>query len=408
MLRGMHSYVALVGHQPLLTRAELASRFPDIAFGDMIGSTWLPFSTATTITQSLFDTLGGTVLIARRLDAPVKNVESIPSVLASEMKSAKGKVVFGLRTLGIERSVVRELLRSCKESLKSHGHPSRYAGSEREPAQAVQLHDEGMLDPARGIELTVLKGKESLWVGRTIAAQNVKAYTARDMGKPVRDTTVGLLPPKLAQMMLNFGEFLAREKQGNVPASLTVFDPFCGTGVIPLESLLRGWHTLASDKEMKAVNGCRKNIEWLRKEFKIFKKNVEDEVWKHDATTAFSLSPLPDVIVTEGTLGPNLTSRPLLKNTEKLVSNAESLITSFLKNCRLTLPGVPIAMIWPVWYTQKRPVFLTRVMTQCHDLGYRPVLPPHVQPSLDGRVSLVYRRAEQFVGREIVFLSPIA
>ncbi len=407
----MHSYVALVGHQPLLTRAELSCRFADISFGDMIGADWLPFSTKTEITQPLFDTLGGTVLIARRLDTQIKNIDRIPELLCQEVNASKGKIVFGLRCHGIERSVVRDLLRDCKKSLARAGHPSRYTGNEREPAKAVQLHDEGMLDTSKGVELTILKVKDYLWVGRTVAAQNIKAYTARDMGKPVRDTTVGLLPPKLAQIMLNFGEFLVRQKRHAPPddtSHFTVFDPFCGTGVIPLESLLRGWNTLASDREMKAVNGCRKNIEWLRKTYKIFKKNAEDEVWKHDATLPFSLSPLPDVIVTEGSLGPALKSRPLLKNTEKLVGNAETLAESFLANCRQSLPGVPIVMMWPVWYTQKRPVFLTRVLKRCHDVGYRPVLPPHIQPSVAGRISLIYRRSDQFVGREILFLSPIA
>jgi hypothetical protein len=36
----------------------------------------------------------------------------------------------------------------------------------------------------------------------------VNAYAKRDMGKPVRDTGVGLLPPKLAQILLNFGSWL--------------------------------------------------------------------------------------------------------------------------------------------------------------------------------------------------------
>jgi len=40
------------------------------------------------------------------------------------------------------------------------------------------------------------------YFGRTCAYQDVDLYAARDIGKE-RDMEVGMLPPKLAQMMIN-------------------------------------------------------------------------------------------------------------------------------------------------------------------------------------------------------------
>lgn len=402
----MFSYAALLGHQPALTKAELAARLPDIHFGHTFDGQYAIFETAQELDQEFLDSIGGTILIARKLDAQPKSLDDIPNVLSQELTKTKGKATFSLRLHGVSSSDGRQLFRACKNLLKQQGKPSRYIGNEHEAAKAIQLHDEDVLDPKHGCELMILRDKEHRWIGRTVAAQNVKAYTLRDIGKPVRDTTVGLLPPKLAQMMLNFGQYLLTQKGGKVPKQPTVLDPFCGTGVIPLEVLHRGWHALASDKELKAVNGCRKNIEWARKTYKILKKDSEDTVWKQDATEPFELKNLPDIIVTEGSLGPALRSRPMLKDAERITKSMERLEMNFLENCKKTLPGVPIVMMWPVWYTQKRPTFLTKVFEACHALGYRPVLPPHTSPNVDGRFSLVYRRPEQFVGREIVFLLP--
>jgi tRNA G10 N-methylase Trm11 len=185
---------------------------------------------------------------------------------------------------------------------------------------------------------------------------------------------------------------------------MTVFDPFCGTGVIPLEALVLGMHVLASDLSQKAVNGCTKNIEWARKTYKIAKKDTDATVWKQDALKPFTLKEKPSVIVTEGTLGPALKSRPTVKDAEKMMREAEQLTVGFLKNCKATLPGVSIVMTLPVWYAQKKMVFLEKAFENAHELGYRPVLPPHTTPALDGRFSLIYRRPDQMVGREIVLL----
>jgi tRNA G10 N-methylase Trm11 len=83
-----------------------------------------------------------------------------------------------------------------------------------------------------------------------------------------------------------------------------------------MECLLRGWHVLACDASQKAVNGCEKNLEWLRKERSILKKNVRSEVWKQNALTPLKLSERPDVIVTETTLGPSLEKRAPLKEAQ--------------------------------------------------------------------------------------------
>lgn len=406
MLSSMHSYAALVGNNPSISIAELAAAFPDFEREQLFGAQFVTFGTKTEIDQSVFGKLGGTVLIARKVTDAVVTLEDIPSILATELASVKGKATFAIRAAGIPPGRVRELYKTCKTSLKTRGVSSRYIGNERDPAIAIQLHDEGLLDPKSGCELVILQDKNTLWIGRTVAAQDTKAYTLRDMEKPVRDTMVGLLPPKLAQILLNFGSFLAKSQDAK-KGTVTVFDPFCGTGVVPMEAMLMGMNVLASDVAQKAVSGTDKNIEWVRKTFKIPKKDLDSTVWKQDATKAFALKEKPTMIVTEGTLGPALKSRPTVKEAEGYCRAAEELAASFLKNVSETLPGTPVVMTLPVWYAQKKMIHLEKLWGRLTALKFRPVLPPHANPAIEGHFSLMYRRSDQFVGREIVLLAPV-
>ncbi len=402
----MHSYIAFLGHQPLLGIAELSALLPDFSLTKQ-ESHFILFQTKTDLSQEFLDRLGSIVLLGKRIIESDITLTDIPQILATELEGVKGKAVFGFRFLHLPPKKAEPLYRQTKQLLKERGLASRYIGNASEPAKPIQLHDEDLLNPASGCELIIAQDKDALWVGRTIAAQNVKRYTARDMEKPVRDTSVGLLPPKLAQTLLNFGHFLVSEQKKDAhKKQLSIFDPFCGTGVILLEALLCGMSVFASDVSEKAVKGATTNIEWLRKAYKIFKKDAESSVWKQNACTAFAFDTPPDMIVSEGTLGPALKERPTVRDAELLRKDADELTAAFLQNTAKTLKGVPIVLTLPVWYAQKRMIWLQNVWKAIDACGYTAVLPPSIEPSMEDRPSLLYRRPEQFVGREIVLLLP--
>lgn len=400
----MHEYIALIGHQPALSLAELSAALPDfIRVPSQIPDVVI-FRTATIIDQAWLDRMGGIILIAKKVADDSMDLEDVPTLLAGEVQGMKGKVTFALRCIGIRGRGAERLGMTCKKHLKSLGIVSRFVGNALVPAKAIQLHDEGLLDPKKGIELLIASDGTELWVGRTVAAQNVKAYTRRDMEKPVRDTRVGLLPPKLAQVLINLGRFALREHAKKEVTSL--YDPFAGTGVILLETLLQGIHVFASDIALKAVTGAEANIAWLRSTWKILKKDVSSDVWKQDATKPFTLKKTPDVIVTEGSLGPALKSRPTIKDADRYARDAADLTMRFLRNTAATLPGVPIVMTLPLWYAQKRPIAVPDIDALVSRCGYRLMLPAGISPALEERTSLIYRRPDQFVGREVIVLLP--
>ncbi len=418
----MPSYAAFIGHQPHISVAELGASVAGFHITRLLARTVVVFESDAQLDQAFLDTLGGTVVLAKEAGSGRRSIDDVPQAVLDAVSGVKGKATFSLRTHGLAPSAVRDLYRKAKMLLKKHGKPSRYVGSEHKPAPSIVLHESAIIDGKAGREICVLQGEEFFWLGTTVGAQDIEAYSKRDMEKPVRDTTVGLLPPKLAQVLINFGMWVAsinqqsakksdvrlpaeaRAKAGS-PKSVTVLDPFCGTGVIPMECLLRGYAVLASDKSQKAVDGCEKNLDWLRRRQHILKTDVPSAVWKQDAAKPFALENKPTVIVTETTLGPALKDRPSLKEVQKHKSENEKVQEAFLKSAAGSLPGVPLVVTWPVWYYSRGPVQLERVWKTVEKLGFKAVLPPGMRES-GAHPTLLYRRPDQFVGREIVLLRP--
>lgn len=73
------------------------------------------------------------------------------------------------------------------------------------------------------------------FAGFTIACQDIDAYSRRDTGKN-RDMIVGMMPPKLVQMMINIGN-----SNKNFSA---IYDPFCGLGTTLIEAANMGFYKI--------------------------------------------------------------------------------------------------------------------------------------------------------------------
>ncbi len=406
----MPSYAAFIGHQPHISLAELSATLPGFKVEKIVDRSVVIFDSSAEIDMKYLGMLGGTIVIARSLEKPDAKLEDVPVMLQEIVATLKGKVTFSLRAQGIPAFKVRDLYRRTKEVLKKKGQSSRYVGSENKAAPSIVLHQNDMVTGKHGAEIVMVGAKDFLWIGKTVAAQDIEAYSKRDIEKPVRDTTAGLLPPKLAQILLNLGAWLVREdtaekdRKPHKKEKLTVLDPFCGTGVIPMECLLRGWDVYASDVSQKAITGTTKNLDWIRKEEKILKRDVESEIWKQDALKPFKLKEQIDVIVTETMLGPGIEERPTVKDIAKMKTENESLQKAFLENMAACFPGVPLVVTWPVWYHKKDQVRLEKIWAALDKIGYRAYLPAGIESDFAEHPSLLYRRPDQFVGRQLVML----
>lgn len=440
----MPTYAAFLGHQPAISLAELMVMLPDLKPKKQWDLRIVTFDTAQEITVDWLRQLGGTVLIAKEIPAGEESKKKtrlediVPKILHKELKDVKRKATFSFRCLGVPRSEIRSLYRTCKKHLKEKHLPSRYIGNERHPAKPGTLLLRGIPGP-ESAEIVILQGphsalhaprgkgdslaprsspKESevVWVGKTCAVQDIEAYTNRDMGKPFRDTETGLLPPKLAQVLLNMALMMLPEKRAlikdpkkgvNPWEGITVWDPFCGSGVIALEALIRRAHMIASDRTEKAVAGCSENIRWLRLKEKT-PKAITHYVLKQNALKPAELPKRPTIIVTETSLGPALKKPPTKKEVASLVREAEELEAAFFENMAAHFPEVPITCTFPVYIARDgERYFLQKILQKTEKLGYRRTMIGTSFLKTTDRQSLLYLRPDQMVGREIFCFMPV-
>ena len=436
----MPTYAAFLGHQPAISLAELMVMLPDLKPKKQWDPRIVTFEAAQEITTDWLRQLGGTVLIARespsgddganrpsRTALPARPAggraagkprleEIVPKLLHKELKEVKRKATFSFRCMGVPRSEIRSLYRVCKKHLKEKNLASRYIGNERHPAKPGTLLLRGIPGP-ESAEIVILQDAErkNTWVGKTCAVQDIEAYTNRDMGKPFRDTETGLMPPKLAQVLLNLSLIMLPEKRALIKdpkkgaalwEGITVWDPFCGSGVIALEALMRRAHMIASDRTEKAVAGCTENIRWLRLKEKT-PKAITHYVFKQNALKPAELPKRPTVIVTETSLGPALKKPPTKKEVATLVRDAEELEAAFFENMAMLFPEVPIVCTFPVYISRDgERNFLQKILRKTEKLGYRRTMIGTSFLKTTDRQSLLYLRPDQMVGREIFCFLP--
>lgn len=204
-----------------------------------------------------------------------------------------------------------------------------------------------------------------------------------------------MIPPKLAQIMLNLSEKI-NEKS-------IILDPFCGSGTILMEAALMGVKNLiGADILKKAVAGTEKNFQWFKDNYKLLIINYKlFEISANDISKKIALNYI-DAIVTEPYLGPQRGRIDPVKTKielEKLYSSALAEFKKILK------PDGRIVMIFPVRTEGERPDwhFLNPNLD-----GWQIInpLPENLQQTLHAarRGTIVYGRPGQKVWREIVIL----
>ena len=201
------------------------------------------------IIKRMFSRLGGFVRVGYIL-------EQIDTFLNDQMEG-KSKITFGISIVGIHNAqdhiFLRKLAGEIKDELRKNSVSSRYVSpSKRElELNSAQVLRNDIL--RKGFELCIFKNEKEEMYGCTMDVQDVNGFSARDFDKPYTDVKMGTLPPKLARMMIN----LTGLREG------IIWDPFCGSGTILMESLVLGFDVLGSDIDPNALQYSDDNIKWL-------------------------------------------------------------------------------------------------------------------------------------------------
>jgi len=378
----MNSYLFVLGNHRALSIAELFMRYPEAEF-QVFGQDWVLVDLPGKLGQKDLDALGGSIKIGRVI--PAEEGEKPAEVLANALaKRYTGtKLEYGVSVYGMPEMQLKTLLIGLKKVLRAADLKSRFINNNFQNITAAQYKSIA----GKGVELLVAKQGGQQWVAETVAMQDIDAYSKRDYGKPFRDMKMGMLPPKLAQVLIN----LTGVSEG------TLWDPFCGSGVVVMEGLLMGHPMVGSDIHAERVEGAKKNVEWLRKEFGV---KAEAKLMVHDAT--LPASHIFDGIASESDLGMPHSQQIRPDMLQKIMSDLDQLYLRVFTSLKTVGRKVPVVIALPFFRSAGgMSLDMGRTIQSIERLGFKrtPMLPEALKG--EDRFCLKYSRPDQAVGRAI-------
>lgn len=334
--------------------------------------------------------LGGTVRLAwgewcTFEELPQKSHDIVTKLLAP--KSGKWTVGASVWGKGI---IPHRFALNLKKKLQAEGKSVRtltaQTGLQLNSAQV--LHNKlAYLSYGSGVELILIQRGQQWWCGVTLTSQDISDYTNRDFGIPRPDPVSGMLPPKLAQAMINLA--VGTEKA-------SVYDPFCGNGRIVMEAALMGLDAYGSDIAPTKVTAAQENMGWLEHEYGVL-AHVE-RVWEADATQspARKISP-PWYVVAEPYLGPPLRQPLPINHKQEWLAELERLYHDFF-------------MTWSSVMTADRPRSFLMIFPRAKTFGggevsvYEALVDRLNKMGYSSKVLFCYDRPDSLVRRDLVQL----
>ena len=252
----------------------------------------------------------------------------------------------------------------------------------------------------KGAEICILAGKTQVYTAKTCTVQDFEDYGRRDYQRPARDEKQGMIPPKVAQIMLN----LSGCKSGDV-----ILDPFCGIGTLIQEALLLGYKALGSDINKLAIRGSEQNLEWFRNRYKIPPGKYHLETSDARQVAKLLIGQNIKAVVTEGTLGPIYSEYPKPAEIAKNFKDLQALYKESFAEFAKFLPAKSRAVMCVPAYRRNRDSYeMLPDLDFINGLGYNMVdiISPAIAKKLPflrltERGTAIYDRKDQIVAREI-------
>ncbi len=383
-------YFFVLGSHPALSLAELEARVA--GRWQVINDNLALVSQAAELPADLLEYLGGTIKFGHVIGRLAQLDEAAAKMIAEQLLTiapAEKKICFGLSNYD-RRPLSRDLGIKIKRQLQESGRAVRWVISREAALSSVVVEQNHLLS---GVGEEVLWPQNNYWQwGVTMAVQPFKSLSARDYGRPARDDQSGMLPPKVAQIMLN----LAGLEPGD-----SILDPFCGSGTVLQEAaLMKAGRIIGLDNSATAVVNSQTNWQWLAARWAVA---VEPEIGLADARQASAelAGQKIDRIVTEPYLGPQRGRRDFAMITQELNKLYSQALSDWQK---IIAPGGRVVMIWPVFIDGQRKHLVRPNITGWRKIDYSQLAKQLWPKQYTEDGNLLYGRPGQAVWRAIVGL----
>lgn len=337
----MKQYLFIFGNHPLLSLMELNSVVEN--FADKINVDLIDNNIAQVTSVDALDCLwwqnklGGTVKIAEKI--ATSNEDQVVEVIKKHCLPQVGKFMFGISSYNSLKIDTNKIGMEVKRSVASKDVKVRFVVSKEKILSSVIVKKNKLL--SNGAEFILVKKNNEVYLAITRSVQDFEAFGERDFGRPAADAKNGMLPPKLAKIMIN----LATAK-----SEVTILDPFCGSGTVIQEALLMGYKNIfASDINERAINNTKININWLAKKNSAI--SVEGVAIKQanalELNKQYKAKTI-DAVITEPYLGP-VNQSNLLNKENKVLLELENVYNQFIGQVVDVLkPGGRLVIVVPI------------------------------------------------------------
>ena len=395
-------YIFILGRTPELSLAEIRSVFAAKKIQYEIIKTSREVAIIDALTdvdiEKLNKTLGGVVkigVVAEEKEISDNYAEILSeNILDSVPKNETSKIEFGISiySLNGDRLLIDNLVKGKFEATKTiknwfeqKGVKAHFPQSMDRFLSSAAVGKNKLIE--KGAEILIIVGESKIYIGKTLAIQEFEQFSKRDYGRPERDMKSGMIPPKLARIMINLS---------GAKSDQTLLDPFCGSGTVLQEGLFLGFkNVFGTDTSEKAVEDTKTNLEWVSRKFRLPTDGARVEL-KDVRNISKIWEEMIDVIVTEPYLGPTLHQRAGVEEINKNKQTLERLyIDAFSEFKKVLKKGGAVVIIFPV-FQGKRQIFMD-VLDKIKGMGFQ-----QADLSQTPRKSIIVGNRFDFVLREVL------
>lgn len=405
----MSKYFFILGNNPELSTIEIYKTFHNLNYTYttvLEDQKFLILKTKASIDiADIQERLGGTIKIGK-ISKELKdfNLDNITDFLNKDIlkKTSKlKKLVFGINIYHPKHKKFNYKFfkwgLSLKKQVKKLDYErTRLVNSKKNRLSSVIVKKNKLLEEF-GFDINLFFQKDKTYIGYTETVQDFEFYNEIDYGRPASDSKSGMLPPKLAQMMINLASYNKKKKD------LQLLDPFCGSGTVLMQALLQGFiHINGSDISAKAIKDTKENIAYISQNFK--KKPKTKNIQELDINKLSTVFKNLDITVTEPYLGPALTGNEDKKELLTIHKELNNLYENALYEIHKVLNKNGQLIITLPIFVYKDELIKFDIKSLIKDnFKNITILKKHKDLYTD-RKSLIYKRPKQKLWREIFVL----
>lgn len=306
-----------------------------------------------------------------------------------EIDKHEWKFNYAMNIFGKSEIWHKELLKVSKKVIKEYGKNPRFINQDFKNISSVAIIKEALIKKQTDFNFIFTPNKIYFW--KTIFVQDIYGYSNRDYSKD-RDMNVGMLPPKLAQMMINLSGWKV------------IYDPFVWLGTVLIESVyMENKKVFGSDVSERMVETSSSNLEKLKNNFSFDKKIIfQNAKYIHEIDFLNEV----DAIVTEWYLWEIMTKNNIsMERIEKQRIKLSDLYEWFFSGLEKLHFKWNIVISFPFWDMKWKFLYFEEIydiITKYCEV--EKLLPENIEFLETKSGSLLYKRDSQLVGREIFCL----